>query len=134
MQRIKKATPLKTLQGFIWQAGYESGAVQPIYPDAIRRPLLQHACKVGCRAVRTGFGGGKTFFAHSEDGNLLPLFSGHFDTAMGGKREAESYQRIAAELQNTHSINASEILFLSDIKEELDAARAAGLQTAWLRS
>lgn len=130
----KKATPLKTLQGLIWQAGYESGAYRAhIYPDATAALRHWHACGLPLYVYSSGsVAAQKLFFAHSEDGNLLPLFSGHFDTQVGGKREADSYRRIAAELQRTHGINAAEILFLSDIKEELDAARAAGLQTAWL--
>lgn len=130
----KKATPLKTLQGLIWQAGYESGAYRAhMYPDATAALRHWHACGLPLYVYSSGsVAAQKLFFAHSEDGNLLPLFSGHFDTQVGGKREAESYRRIAAELQRTHGINAAEMLFLSDIKEELDAARAAGLQTAWL--
>ncbi|UZK02730.1 acireductone synthase [Venatoribacter cucullus] len=130
----KKATPLKTLQGLIWQAGYESGAYRAhMYPDATAALRHWHACELPLYVYSSGsVAAQKLFFAHSEDGNLLPLFSGHFDTQVGGKREAESYRRIAAELQRTHGINAAEMLFLSDIKEELDAARAAGLQTAWL--
>lgn len=130
----KKATPLKTLQGFIWQAGYESGAYRAhMYPDATAALRHWNACGLPLYVYSSGsVAAQKLFFAHSEDGNLLPLFSGHFDTQVGGKREAESYRRIAAELQRTHGINAAEMLFLSDIKEELDAAREAGLQTAWL--
>lgn len=130
----KKATPLKTLQGLIWQAGYESGAYRAhMYPDATAALRHWHACGLPLYVYSSGsVAAQKLFFAHSEDGNLLPLFSGHFDTQVGGKREAESYRRIAAELQRTHGINAAEMLFLSDIKEELDAARAAGLKTAWL--
>lgn len=75
----------------------------------------------------------KLFFGYSQDGDLLPLFSGHFDTQMGGKREAQSYKNILVELQKQHTeLNAENILFLSDIKEELDAARDAGMQTVWL--
>lgn len=130
----KKATPLKTLQGFIWQAGYESGAYRAhMYPDATAALRHWHACGLPLYLYSSGsVAAQKLFFAHSEDGNLLPLFNGHFDTQVGGKREAESYRRIAAELQRTHGIRAAEMLFLSDIKEELDAAREAGLQTAWL--
>jgi enolase-phosphatase E1 len=75
----------------------------------------------------------KLFFGYSQDGDLLPLFNGHFDTQMGGKRDAQSYKNILAELQKKHTeLNAENILFLSDIKEELDAAREAGMQTVWL--
>ncbi|MFP5441170.1 MAG: HAD-IA family hydrolase, partial [Gammaproteobacteria bacterium] len=63
-------------------------------------------------------------FGHSEAGNLLPLFRGHYDTTSGGKREADSYRRIAAAI----GLPPADILFLSDIGEEIDAAKAAGMQ------
>jgi enolase-phosphatase E1 len=70
----------------------------------------------------------KLLFAHTEYGDLTPLFSGYFDTHIGGKKDRESYCKIAKQL----SIPADQLLFLSDIKEELDAAKAAGFQTLWL--
>jgi enolase-phosphatase E1 len=71
----------------------------------------------------------KLFFAHSEAGDLTPLFSGYFDTTSGGKREAASYRTIAKAIGRA----PNEIVFLSDIVEELDAAAEAGLATRWLR-
>ena len=68
----------------------------------------------------------RLFFGHSEAGDLTPLFSGWFDTEVGGKREADSYLAIAEAI----GLPPGEILFLSDIVAELDAARDAGLQTA----
>ena len=70
----------------------------------------------------------KLLFGFSEAGDLTPLFSGYFDTHIGGKREVASYQNIIDALQ----LPAEQIVFLSDIREELDAARQAGLQTVWL--
>jgi enolase-phosphatase E1 len=70
----------------------------------------------------------KLLFAHSEAGDLSGLFAGHFDTAVGGKREVGSYLHIAQEL----GLAPAEILFLSDVVEELDAARLAGMQTTLL--
>jgi enolase-phosphatase E1 len=67
----------------------------------------------------------KLFFAHSEAGDLTSLFNGHFDTEIGGKREADSYRRIAESI----GLPAAEILFLSDVVAELDAAREAGMAT-----
>ena len=67
----------------------------------------------------------KLYFGHSDAGDLSPLFSGWFDTEVGGKREAESYRRIVAAL----GVPAGEVLLLSDVVEELDAAREAGLGT-----
>jgi enolase-phosphatase E1 len=70
----------------------------------------------------------KLLFAHTEYGDLTPLFSGYFDTHIGGKKEVASYQAIIEQVGQP----ADTIVFLSDIKEELDAARIAGLQTYWL--
>jgi enolase-phosphatase E1 len=70
----------------------------------------------------------KLLFAHTEYGDLTPLFSGYFDTHNGGKKDRESYYKIAKQL----GIPTNQLLFLSDIKEELDAAKAAGFQTLWL--
>ena len=67
-------------------------------------------------------------FGFSEAGYLSGLFSGWFDTTSGPKKETASYERIARALGRP----AEEILFLSDVRAELDAARAAGLRTAWL--
>src|SRR5690606_14491621 len=67
----------------------------------------------------------RLFFGHSDAGDLTSLFAGWFDTEMGGKREADSYRKIA----ESTGIPAGEILFLSDVVAELDAAREAGLGT-----
>ncbi|TPD49782.1 MAG: acireductone synthase [Thalassolituus maritimus] len=131
----RKATPLKALQGLIWKTGYENGDYQAhIYPDATE--YLKKWYDSGLPLYVYSSGSVKAqelFFGYSQDGNLLPLFKGHFDTLMGGKRETQSYRNILAELQKTHAgLNAKDVLFLSDIKEELDAAREAGMQTVWL--
>lgn len=67
-------------------------------------------------------------FEFSTEGNLRPYFSQHFDTAVGHKRETTSYSNIA----NLLKLDPSDILFLSDIKEELDAARLVGMRTIQL--
>ena len=70
----------------------------------------------------------KLLFGYSESGDLTPLFSGYFDTQTGHKREVESYRRIAEAI----GLPPGQILFLSDIREELDAAREAGMRTTQL--
>jgi enolase-phosphatase E1 len=70
----------------------------------------------------------KLLFGFSEAGDLTPLLSGYFDTGVGHKRETESYRRIATAIGRP----SGEILFLSDIAEELDAARAADMHTTQL--
>ena len=58
-------------------------------------------------------------------GDCLHLFSGHYDTTVGSKKESPSYRRIAEDW----GLAAKEILFISDISAELAAAQAAGMQT-----
>lgn len=126
----RKATPLKTLQGMIWQRGYQQGDYQAhMYADATAA-LRDWSQRLPLYVYSSGsVQAQQLFFAHSCDGDLLPLFSGHFDTRIGAKQDVTSYQHIAAELQNEHVVGAGNILFLSDIEAELDAAAGAGLQT-----
>lgn len=126
----RKLTPLKSLQGMIWEDGYEKGDFKGhMYEDAVRH--LQKWKQAGIRLYVFSSGSvqaQKLLFAHTEYGDLTPLFSGYFDTNIGNKREVDSYRKIAAAIGSA----PDDILFLSDIKEELDAARAAGMQTIWL--
>lgn len=126
----RKATPLKALQGMIWDEGYREGAFQAhVYPDVA--PRLREWKEAGLDLYVYSSGSvaaQKLFFGHCEAGDLTPLFSGYFDTETGQKREVESYRRIAQAIGKP----ADEILFLSDIVEELDAARAAGMRTTQL--
>lgn len=55
----------------------------------------------------------KLLFAYSVDGNVLDLFSGHFDTTIGLKTESESYRTIARQI----GISPDRILFLTDIEK-----------------
>ena len=121
----RKATPLKTLQGLIWAQGYADGEldghVYPDTPEAMRRWKARgidvHIYSSGSIAAQ------KLIFGHSVAGDLTPLLSGYFDTTTGPKREAESYRRIAAALD----LPPEDILFLTDIQAEADAAREAGV-------
>jgi enolase-phosphatase E1 len=123
----RKHTALKALQGMIWQRGYEEGAYRAhVYADAPTRLRAWHAAGVPLYVYSSGsVAAQRQFFAHSEAGDLAPLFRGHFDTEIGGKRDADSYRRIAAAIERA----PQDILFLSDVVEELDAARDAGLGT-----
>ncbi len=126
----KKITPLKALQGMIWEQGYRHGDFAGhVYEDAARR--LRHWKVQGLRLYVFSSGSvqaQRLLFGYSDHGDLMPLFSGYFDTTIGAKRDAAAYKKIAA----TIGIAPAHILFLSDIKEELDAARDAGMQTTWL--
>jgi enolase-phosphatase E1 len=126
----KKITPLKSLQGMIWEDGYRKGDFKGhVYEDAVRQ--LKAWKQAGLRLYVFSSGSvqaQKLLFAHTDYGDLTPLFSGYFDTTLGSKREADSYRKIAASIGTP----PGDILFLSDIREELDAARAAGMQVTWL--
>ncbi|MEE4298825.1 MAG: acireductone synthase [Pseudomonadales bacterium] len=126
----RKATPLKALQGLIWEHGYATGAYRAhVYDDAVEALEAWHAAGLRLYVYSSGsVHAQKLFFRHSVAGDLLPLFSGHFDTTTGPKREAVSYRRIATAI----GLPAEAILFLSDVPEELDAAKAAGMQTTWV--
>ncbi len=123
----RKHTALKALQGMIWKAGYENGEFSAhVYPDAAESLRRWNAEGMPLYVYSSGsVGAQKLFFRYSDFGDLGALFDGHFDTEVGGKREAHSYRRIA----ETLDMPTDEILFLSDIVEELDAARQAGMST-----
>jgi len=126
----RKATPLKALQGMIWKAGYQSGAYTAhLYPDTA--PALQrwHDAGLPLYVYSSGsIAAQKLFFGYSDAGDLTPLFSGYFDTTTGMKQETDSYRKIAQAI----GVPASEIVFLSDIEGELNAAREAGFLTVLL--
>jgi enolase-phosphatase E1 len=126
----KKVTPLKALQGLIWEQGYADGDFHGhIYADAYEKLVLWHAQGLALYVYSSGsVYAQKLLFAHTKYGDLTPLFSGYFDTRIGAKAEVGSYQHIASELK----LAPVQILFLSDVKAELDAARSAGLKTVWL--
>ncbi len=126
----KKVGALKTLQGEIWVEGYRTGAFKGhVYPDV--KPAWETWKHQGLTLAIYSSGSvaaQKLIFGHSQDGDLTPLLSAYFDTKVGGKREFKSYETIAKELK----VPAAEVTFFSDIKEELDAARAAGMKTVHL--
>ncbi|MBM7059282.1 acireductone synthase [Pseudomonas sp. UL073] len=126
----RKATPLKALQGMVWQQGYQAGQLKGhVYPDAVEALKRWHEEGYALYVYSSGsIQAQKLIFGCSVAGDLSPLFSGYFDTTSGPKREAASYARIVAAI----GVAADEVLFLSDIVEELDAAEQAGLQTIGL--
>ncbi|MBL6717494.1 MAG: acireductone synthase [Pseudomonadales bacterium] len=126
----RKWTPLKTLQGLMWAQGYAEGALKGhIYEDAVTALKRWHDAGLALYVYSSGsVAAQQLLFGHSLAGDLTPLFSGYFDTRVGPKRTLGSYQAIAATLE----LPGDAIMFLSDVVEELDAARAAGLKTALL--
>ena len=123
----RKHTALKALQGMIWANGYgNADFTAHVYPDAVPALRAWHADDLSLHVYSSGsVPAQRLFFGHSDAGDHTGLFSSWFDTEVGGKRVAESCRRIAA--ASGHP--AGEILFLSDVVEELDAAREAGLDT-----
>lgn len=124
----RKAGPLKTLQGLIWRKGYEEGVLKgQVYEDAADYLNRWHASGISLFVYSSGsVEAQKLIFGYSDRGDLVPLFSGFFDTAIGGKLEAVSYERIVREV----GIKPANILFLSDNPGEIAAAKVAGLQVA----
>lgn len=124
-----KATGLKALQGLIWESGFASGELKAhVYPDVLPSIRRWRAAGLDVRIYSSGsIAAQKLFFGHvADEGNCLSLFTGHYDTTIGSKRETDSYARIAADWK----IPASDILFVSDLAPELTAADAAGFKTA----
>jgi len=136
----RKHGGLKIIQGLIWQQGFYKGELKGhVYSDAL-------VCLENWK--RNGFSLGiyssgsvqaqKLLFSHTEKGNLLSLFSAFFDTAVGGKKEIQSYQKIYQHLIKLNSLivglkGPGNILFLSDVLEECEAAHGAGFQTGLVR-
>lgn len=123
----QKITPLKALQGMIWQAGYAAGDFKGhIYDDALEGLQRWHASGIKLYVYSSGsVPAQKLLFAHTPKGDLTPLFSGYFDTSTGPKLEAESYRKIARQI----NVPANTILFLSDNPQEIAAATEAGMET-----
>ena len=125
-----KATPLKALQGLVWEHGYRSGAYHAhVYEDAVARLREWHRQGLPLYVYSSGsVKAQKLFFSHTVFGDLSGLFTGYFDTTTGPKGDTASYDRIAESV----GVAPERLLFLSDVEAELDAAGAAGLQTVWV--
>ena len=123
----RKHTALKALQGMIWSDGYRSADFAAhIYPDAATQLRAWHDAGLPLAVYSSGsVPAQKLFFGHTDAGDLTGLFGGWFDTEVGHKRDAGSYRTIAQRLARAPDT----IVFLSDVVEELDAARDAGMRT-----
>jgi enolase-phosphatase E1 len=127
-----KATPLKTLQGQIWSAGYAAGELSShFFDDVVPQLRAWHGRGVHLAVFSSGSVASQVpWFRHAPAGDLTPLIDGYFDTVNAGpKREAASYYAIAAALGRA----PGELLFLSDLPAELHAAREAGWQVVGVR-
>jgi enolase-phosphatase E1 len=110
----------------IWADGYASGAFTGhVYADAVIALRRWHDTGLALYVFSSGsVPAQKLLFAHSDAGDLTPLFSGYFDTTTGPKRARESYATIADAI----GVAPGDVLFLSDTPEEIAAARASGMQ------
>ncbi len=127
MAEDRKSTGLKLLQGLIWEEGYRTGELRGhVFPDVPPALRAWQATGIRLRIFSSGsVRAQKLLFGHTDYGDLTPYFEGFHDTTTGPKREAASYAAIA----DAYGLPAGEILFLSDVREELDAAAGAGMQT-----
>jgi len=130
MDRDRKSTGLKMLQGVLWQDGYQSGELKAqVWEDVAHALRRWQARGVRLRIFSSGSVlAQKLLFGHSDQGDLLAFFEGFHDTTTGPKQVAASYVAIA----EAFALPPSEILFLSDVVGELDAAREAGMATGLL--
>jgi enolase-phosphatase E1 len=119
---------LKSLQGKVWEGGYLSGLLRgQVYADVPRAFARWRGQGRGVYIFSSGSVlAQKLLFAHTTEGDLTPYIDGYFDTTTGAKTEAASYRSIAAAIGSP----APEVLFVSDVAAELEAARDAGMQTA----
>jgi enolase-phosphatase E1 len=126
MDRDRKSTALKELQGRIWEDGYRRGElVGEVFPDV--RPALQRWHKQNLPVGIFSSGSvlaQQLLFRHSSAGDLTIFLRWYFDTRVGSKVDSDSYRRIARSI----GIPAENHLFLSDVTNELDASHTAGMQ------
>jgi enolase-phosphatase E1 len=127
MDQDRKSTPLKSIQGKIWEAGYKSGELKSeVFPDV---PRAFDRWATQGRDISIYSSGSvlaqKLLFANTQAGDLTRFITSYFDTNTGAKKEAASYSRIAGSLRR----EPGEILFISDVTDELGAAKLAGLET-----
>ncbi|HEY9888092.1 MAG TPA: acireductone synthase, partial [Candidatus Obscuribacterales bacterium] len=125
-QADQKVTPLKALQGLIWEEGYRTGAYQShVYDDAVTHLRQWHHQGIPLYIYSSGsIAAQKLLFAHTTAGDLTPCLQGYFDTTTGAKVDPASYTQIAATL----ALPAETLLFLSDHPGEIAAAQQAGWQ------
>jgi enolase-phosphatase E1 len=122
----RKSTGLKSLQGKIWREGYLNGTlksqvfadVAPAFERWRQRGLSINIFSSGSVLAQ------KLLFAHTETGDLTRFIDDYFDTNVGKKGDAESYRRIAEKMK----LPADEILFVSDVIDELNAANEARMK------
>jgi len=128
IEQDRKSPALKSLQGKIWQQGYDDGSLRSlVFADV--RPAMQRWRSKNLNVSIFSSGSvlaQKLLFAHTDTGDLTKFISNYFDTGVGKKSNGDSYRRIAAAL----SLTANQIHFISDVLSELDAAAEAEMETS----
>jgi len=130
MAHDRKSTPLKAIQGRIWEQGFKSGELRGEVFDDVPEALKRWT-EEGKRVFIFSSGSvlaQKLIFRGSSAGDLSHFISGYFDTETGPKRKAESYSKIASEI----GVQTGRVLFASDVPEELAAAREGAMKTVLL--
>jgi enolase-phosphatase E1 len=127
MDHDRKSTALKELQGYVWEEGYERGElIAPIYADVVDAFERWHSAGRPIGIFSSGSVlAQRWLFRRSTAGDLTPYVRWYFDTRTGPKQESTSYERIAHETGH----DPASVFFISDVVTELDAARAAGMET-----
>lgn len=130
MHEDKKVTELKVLQGMVWEKGYKAGEFQAhIYPDVPDRLREWLDKEINLYVYSSGSEKAqRLFFRYSCFCDLRLLFAGHFDTTLGPKQDPESYRKLA----DSVALEPENMIFLSDIEAELDAAAEAGMKTIYV--
>ncbi|HEY9679650.1 MAG TPA: acireductone synthase [Drouetiella sp.] len=123
-----KSTGLKALQGLIWAEGYAEGTLTShVFPDVPGALESWNKAQIDIRIFSSGsVNAQKVFFKNTEYGDLGKFISNNYDTTTGAKREPQSYKSIAEDI----GLEPEQILFLSDVEPELDAAKQAGMKVA----
>jgi enolase-phosphatase E1 len=126
MDRDRKSTALKALQGKVWKAGFESGQLKGTLFADVPEAFARWAREGKVAIYSSGsVEAQQLLFRHTTFGDLSPLISGYFDTRTGAKRESASYTAIARAM----AVAPGDVRFYSDVVGELDAAREAGCAT-----
>ena len=124
--RDSKSTGLKSLQGKIWREGYLTGNLKArVFADV--RPALERWRAKGLNVSIFSSGSvlaQQLLFAHTDAGDLTKFIDQYFDTNVGKKGDVASYRKIADALNRS----PSEVMFISDVVTELEAAHEAGTQ------
>jgi enolase-phosphatase E1 len=124
--RDSKCTPLKSLQGKIWQQGFASGELHgEVFPDVpVAFERWRRQKRIICIYSSGSVLAQQLLFRTTTFGDLTSFISGFFDTRVGAKTEVESYKKIAASVSHV----PHEFLFISDAVKEIEAAQSAGMQ------